>query len=327
MTTTLSVSMRPRTLSGLYGQASTVAAIRQHMKTRPPRTWLFYGEPGSGKTTAARIMAVSYQCVHMKLWGDPCEECWKTRASFPIHEINASEHSGVDDLEKIAELSFHRPMTGLKRVILLDEVASISKTAWSAILTPMEEPPEFTVWILCTSEFRKVPVANTRRCVKYQLKTLGVTEAENFLKKYAEKSQITRALGPLIESVHTMGVCAPGLLLQALEKYAAGASATDSVVGADGSNVDSFQLCKNVTNGDWNRVRDSLKEITAEDVRFIRACTAGWIKGCLMRESNRSGQERAATSLLELCTLPFDDQVLIPWLHATLFKICVRYSK
>ena len=61
---TLSVSMRPRTLSGLYGQASTVAAIRQHIKTRPPRTWLFYGEPGSGKTTAARIMAVIIPVVH-----------------------------------------------------------------------------------------------------------------------------------------------------------------------------------------------------------------------------------------------------------------------
>ena len=319
--------MRPRTLSSLYGQASTVAAIRKHMESRPPRTWLFYGEPGAGKTSIARIMAVAFNCTHMKLWGDPCETCWKARDSFPIHEINASKNSCVDDLEKIAELSMHRPMTGLKRVILLDEVHAISKTAWSAILTPMEEPPEFTVWILCTSEFRKVPVANTRRCTKYQLRTLGITETENFLKKYAEKAKIARGLDPLIEAVHLMHISSPGLLLQALEKYAAGASATDAVVGADGSTVDTFRLCKAVTGGDWNSVKELLKETTPEDVRLVRACVAGWLKGVLVRETNRSGQERAATCLLELCSPPYDEQMMIHWLHATLLKICVRYSK
>lgn len=318
--------MRPRTLSGLYGQTAIVSAIRQHMAKRPPRTWLFYGESGSGKTTLARIIALAFQCSHMKLWGDPCEDCWKNFSNFPIHEINASEHSGVDELEKIAELSQHRPITGMKRIIILDECHGLSKQAWNAILTPMEEPPEFTVWILCTSEIRKVPVASIRRCTKYQLKTLGITDTENFLKKYAAKAEVTRALDPLIEAVHIMRVSAPGLLLQALEKYAAGATASDAAAGADGSSVDTFRLCRAVTSGNWKETCTLLKDTTPEDSRFLRACMAGWLKGILVKEPNPVGQARAAKCLLELCSPPYDDAMWVHWLHAELYQICSRYG-
>src|SRR5262252_8343139 len=103
MSDILSVSTRPTTLSGLYGQSKLAAAIRNHMVKRPPRTWLFSGEAGSGKTTLARILAVSYNCIHMKLWGDPCTECagktawgapWgdgSSGATWAIHDINAAE--------------------------------------------------------------------------------------------------------------------------------------------------------------------------------------------------------------------------------------------
>ena len=322
----LSLSLRPRTLSGMYGQETTVKSIRNHMEKRPPQTWLLSGEPGTGKTTLANIMSVAFNCAHMKLWGDPCDECWRTRKNFAIHEINASKNSGVEDLERIAELSMHRPMVGLKRVILLDEVHAISKQAWSAILTPMEEPPEYTIWMLCTSEPRKVPAANQRRCVKYQLKTLGISATEAFLQKAVAQAKITIALGPLIESIHQMGISAPGVLLQALEKYAAGASPSEAVAGTDNPAIDTFRLCKAVTSGDWKTISGILKEATPEDVRWIRSSVAGWIKGVMARETSPSGLDRASVSLLELCALPFDEATMIHWLWATLYKVTKRYQ-
>ena len=324
--TVLSLSQRPHRLSDLVGQDTTVKAIRNQMAKRPPRTWLFSGEPGTGKTTIAQILSVAFQCEHMKLWGDPCDACWRMRKQFAIHEINASEHSGVDDLERIAELSMHRPMLGQKRVIVLDEVHSVSKTAFSAILTPMEEPPEFTVWILLTSELRKVPAANQRRCTKYQLRLLGISETEQFLRAQATKAGITRGLEPLIECVHQVGIGAPGVLLQALEKYAAGAAANDAVAGTDGSTVDSLRICKAVTNGDWKAVAAALKEASADEARWIRASIAGWLKGVMARESSSAGLDRASTSILELCSPPLDDSTMMHWLWAILYRICKKYQ-
>ena len=322
----LSIAMRPKTLSGLIGQDALVKSIRAHVAKRPPRVWLLTGAPGTGKTTVARVMSIAYQCTHSGAnWGDPCSAC-QAEKGFAIHEINASEVSGVDELEEIAEMSYRRPMIGQKRVIILYEVHNISKTAWSMLLKPTEDTPEFTVWILCTSELSKVPAANQRRATKYQLKSLSIDATEAFVKKQAAKAGIDRSLNELIEALHTMGIGAPGLILQALEKYAAGCSAAESTYGTDGSSIDSFKLCKAVTAGDWNTIRTILKNVTPEDVRWIRASVAGWLKGCLLRETNPQGQERAAVSLLEWCSMPFDEAVLIHWLHATLYKQTKRYA-
>lgn len=322
----LSLSQRPRSLSGLYGQDSIIKSIREHISKRPPRTWLLTGVPGSGKTTLARIMSIAFQCTHSELWGDPCPICWKARHSFSVHDINASKYSGVEEIEKIADLSMHRPMQGLKRVIILDECHALSRQSWSSILTPTEEPPDFTVWILCTSELAKVPVAIQRRCVKYQLKTLSISETEAFLKKYALKAAIDRDLAALIDAVHTMQICAPGLLLQALEKYAAGSSASEATAGADSGSVDNFRICKAVTSGNWNNVKTLLKDVKSDDVRLIRATVSGWLRGFLVRENSPSRCEAAASSMLELSTLPYDESALVNWLYATLFRITQRYG-
>jgi hypothetical protein len=295
------------------------------MAKRPPRTWLLTGPPGSGKTTVARVMSVAFQCTHMKLWGDPCPACWKARNSFAIHEINASKVSGVDELEKVAELSMSRPMIGSTRVIILDEIQMISRTAFSMLLNPIEQPPDFTVWILCTSELTKVPIANQRRCVKYQLKTLNINDTEIFLRKQAARAGVDRDLKALFDAVHTMNISAPGLLLQALEKYAAGASASEAAAGADSGSVDTFRLCKAVTSGNWDSVKPLLKSVSTEDVRYIRASVSGWLKGFLVRESSPLRCEAAAAGMLELSTLPYDESALVNWLYATLFRITMRY--
>jgi len=319
----LSVSQRPTILDDLVGQESTIKAIRSHMAKRPPRTWLFTGIPGTGKTSLAEIISISLQCTHMKVWGNPCAECTAKKESFAIHDINASKDSGVEELEKIASMSYLRPITGLKRVIIVDECHSISKTGWSSLLKPTENPPDFTTWIFTTSELSKVPEAIQRRAMKYKLKILSIDEVESFVKSQALKAKIDRPLDTFIEACHTMRIGAPGVLLQALEKFGAGASASEATSGSDNTIVDSFALCKAVTSGDWSRVRSYLKDANPEDVRWIRASLVEWLKGGLLKGVS---SENAATSIQELCAIPYDEQIVLPWLCSAIYRITRRYK-
>lgn len=322
----LSLSLRPRSLGSLYGQAETVRAIRKQMATRPPQTWMFVGAAGTGKTSTARILSVAYQCTHQPpdKWGTPCQACWDAQASFSIHEINASDVSGVDELREVAELSRCAPMYGSYRVIIVDEAQRISTAAQNMLLKPFEEPPASTVWIVCTTDPQKILPTLRRRCVTYRLHTLGITQQEDFLKRAAVKAKIALPLEPLFEQVHMMDVGAPALLLQALEKYAAGTSASEAVAGVDAHGIESLRICKAVTSGSWDDVVTNLKDATPEEARWIAASVRGWLRGGL---ASGLQPEQAAAGILELCKIPFDDSVILHWLWATLYSVTKSYRK
>ena len=320
----LSLSLRPRRLSDLIGQEAMVKALRNQMAKRPPQTFMFWGSTGVGKTTIARILAVAFQCTHQQpgLWGDPCAECWKRRSTFAIHEINASDVSGVEELGKVAQLSRFRSMESAKRVIILDEFQKATNSAQNLLLKPFEEPPPGTIWIVLTTEPQKILPTLRRRCTTYLLKGLSIDDQEKMLRNAAAATGIARDLKPLFEAAHEQGVTSPALLLMALEKYAAGMGAKEAASGTDGGTVDSLRICKAVTSGDWPTLQKNLKDMTPDDSRFVRASVIGWIKGCLLRESS----VKHASSLVELTApAPLEDNLLMPWLLGVLWKICARY--
>jgi DNA polymerase-3 subunit gamma/tau len=323
----LSLSLRPHTLSGLFGQEALVKSIRHHQATRPPQAWLFTGATGTGKTTISRILSVAYQCPHQKLWGDPCDTCWAEREGFAIHEINASDVSGVEELGRVAQLSRTRPVGSAKRVIILDEFQRASNAAQNLMLKPMEEPPATTVWIVCTTDPAKILATLRRRLTTYQIKGFTFSQREAFLTRVAATIKLARPLAPLFEQVHLADVSGPALLLQALEKYAAGGSPEEAVAGSDAVSTDSLRICKAMTAGDWPSLCKLLQNVSADEARWVRSSTSGWVKGVLARSSGKESA-RAATSLQELTApAPLEDNLLVNWLWATLYRICQRYTR
>lgn len=322
----LSLALRPRSLSALCGQESTVAAIRKQMVFRQPASWMFTGPSGCGKTTIANILAITFQCTHMTVWGDPCDECWKRKLEFAIHETNASDQTGVEDVRKIVEISRYKPIGEGKRVIILNECQRLSGNAQDLLLDPTEKPPAHLIWIFCTTAPQKILPTLRKRCVTYQMKLLGFDASETFLTRQAARAKITLSLAPLFEQCHLMQIAAPRDLLMALEKYASGLSAVEAVAGTDESGIDSLRVCKAMTSGQWKTVAAALKNASSDQARWIRASCSGWLRGVLEREGTGSGGDRAATSLLELCAPPLEDSTMMVWLWAVLWKVTKRYQ-
>jgi hypothetical protein len=297
------------------------------MATRPLQAFLFYGPAGTGKTTAARILAVSFQCPHQKEFGAPCEDCWKQESEFAIHEINASEVNGVEEIGKVAEMGRYRPAPpSRKRVIILDEVQRCTSAAQNLMLKPLEDAPKSTVWILCTTEPSKLLPTLRRRCMAYQMKPLPLASRELLLQRAAKKIEFTKPLDPLIEQVHTMQISSPALLLMALEKYASGLSAQEAVAGTDSPGVDSLRICRAVSDGKWETLKKLLQEASPEEARWIRASVSGWVRGCLVRESLPKRQAMLAECLVDLSAMaPLEDAQLMFWLWGVLYKVCRRF--
>lgn len=324
----LPVALRPRTLSAMVGQDKLAAAIRKQIAKRPPSAFLFYGGTGTGKTTMARILALAFQCQHQKLWGDPCPTCWRHWPEFAIHEINASEVSGVEEIGKVAGFAQHRPMLpSQRRVVILDEAQLLTNNAQNLLLKHFEEAAPETVWIVCTTVPGKILATLRRRCVTYQLKALGFEDREKLLRNAAKVSGITRNLRPLLERVNERQVASPALLLMALEKYESGLSTDEAVATVDGTGIDTLRICKAVTAGEWQKLRGFLDGVSTEDTRWVRAAVSGWLRGCL-RQGSDPKRHKAEVDGIVLLTeaAPLEDTLLLHWLWARLYQICSRFA-
>lgn len=323
MSQILSLSLRPRTLSQMVGQKTLVDSIRKQMGERVPQAILLIGLTGGGKTTLARIIARAVQCEHQKLWGDPCDAC--NDATFSIHEINASDNNGVEELGRIADTARYAPVAGKYRVFIIDECQRISSPAQSLMLKYTEEPSRSTIYIFCTTDPQKLLPTLRRRFVEYQVKGLGPNGIELLLKRGAAKINCTKPLPPLAAQLQEQQVSSPALVLMALEKYASGFSAEESVVSGE-VNAETLAICQAVIKGRYQPLKALLQGVTAEQSRLVRASVCGYLRSCLWREGNPKKADAIALGMQELMDgrAPLSDAELRDWLIGAIWKVTRR---
>lgn len=148
---------------------------------------LFAGPKGSGKTSAARILARAVNCLDLKE-GEPCGECANCLEiekgnSLDIMEIDAASNRGIDDVRSLKENAYLSPVKLKKKIFIIDEVHMLTKEAFNALLKLIEEPPQNTIFVLCTTDIQKIPETVLSRLVKVNFKRGNEAELLSSLKK------------------------------------------------------------------------------------------------------------------------------------------------
>ena len=319
----LSLRLRPKTLSDVFGQDSLIKSLRTQMTKSNIRALMFVGASRCGKTTIARIIAAAVQCDHQKQWGDPCAACYDKSAQT-ITEINASQFKGVDDAEKIADMAAYSPIAAKRRIIILDEAQQLSPQAQNLLLKPFEDAPKTTIWIICTTAPEKIIAPLKNRCKTYKVDTLSVSEVSAFLEKAAKQTGYVKDTAKLAEAAVDMGVFAPGLLLNALENLQAGMSTSEALRGlGEERSPEAYAICKVMIRGDWIGVRNGLKTFPADRSRLLRATVAGFLRSMLFNERDPKKAVMLSDRLLEVAgnNAPLDDAMMLNWMVGQMYRI------
>ena len=190
--TALYRKFRPDEFEDVKGQDAIVRTLKNQINAdRIGHAYLFCGTRGTGKTTVAKIFAKAVNCEH-PVDGSPCGECAMCKSiaagtSMNVIEIDAASNNGVDNIREIREEVTYRPTEGKYKVYIIDEVHMLSIGAFNALLKTLEEPPEYVISILATTEAHKIPITILSRCQRYDFKRISIETIAARLRELIDK--------------------------------------------------------------------------------------------------------------------------------------------
>jgi DNA polymerase-3 subunit gamma/tau len=186
---------RPQSFDQVVGQEHVVRTLRNAVEQgRVHHAYLFVGSRGTGKTSLAKILARSLNCVHGPTV-TPCGECGPCRAiaagtSLDVIEMDAASNRSVDDVRDLRERVGYAPAEGRWKVYILDEAHMLTREAWNAFLKTLEEPPPSTVFVLCTTEAHKVMATIADRCQRFDFQRPSLEQIATVIRRVADAEGI-----------------------------------------------------------------------------------------------------------------------------------------
>ena len=191
----LALKYRPQDFKDLIGQEVMAQTITNAIKIgKTPNAYLLTGIRGVGKTTSARLIAKTLNCVKKFDEGEKCKageycHCAEIVNSnhMDILEMDAASKTGIDDIRELIENAKYSPTNAKFKIFIIDEVHMLSKQAFNGLLKTLEEPPPRLKFILATTEVRKIPVTVLSRCQRFDLKRVNLKRLFSHLKNISKK--------------------------------------------------------------------------------------------------------------------------------------------
>ena len=257
---------RPTTFESVVGQQALTQTLRNAIRTNHlAHAYLFCGPRGVGKTTCARILAKTINCLTPTENHDACNQCescvaFNEQRSFNIHELDAASNNSVEDIRSLIDQVRIPPQIGKYSVYIIDEVHMLSQGAFNALLKTLEEPPSYAIFILATTEKHKVLPTILSRCQVYDFSRITVADTIHHLQYVAQQEGINASE----EALNVVAQKADGGMRDALSIF-------DQLVSFCGTNISYEQAIEvlNVLDTDYY-------------FRLVNAALAGHVSEALL---------------------------------------------
>ena len=247
---------RPATFDTVVGQQSITNTLKNAIKNNHlAQAFLFCGPRGVGKTSCARILAKTINCMNLSTEIEACNECescqgFNNNHSFNIHELDAASNNGVDKIRELVDQVRFAPQVGKYNIYIIDEVHMLSQSAFNAFLKTLEEPPAHALFILATTEKHKIIPTILSRCQIFDFKRIQIADITEHLAYVAKNEGIEVEH----EALHIIAQKADGALRDALSIF-------DQIISFCGDKLTYQAVIQNLNILDYDyyfRVTDAL---------------------------------------------------------------------
>ena len=278
---TLYRKYRPKTFELVYGQDVIVKTLKNVIKNdKLSHAYLFTGPRGTGKTSSAKLFAKAINCLNNKD-GDACNECencksFNNNSNPDIIEIDAASNNGVDEIREIKNKVSLVPSMSKYKVYIIDEVHMLSIGAFNALLKTLEEPPEYIIFILATTEPQKIPATIISRCQRFDFKSISHDKMKQCLENIISKENISIDDGAIEEIINNSkgGMRdAIGLLDQASAFCNNNITANDIEELSGNISIKQIRIfLSNIMQKEYNVIFDSISNYSSNGKDFASIC-------------------------------------------------------